>query len=296
MVSGADAASNGNVLVSSLSEAIRAGISCGISCPRTDRACIFGCDPVSLAGEIVSDLADCRSPAPVPCISDLRVPGWVDEGVIAIVIGDTCARAMSEELASRGCRTVAIVRSVEGIDGMDAIQIPDGLGFAGSIGFALGAAASLIESAGMFDAAKILTNDFPIIDRFSEECGSIAPLDPEKLNAFYSTSDIHAAAEACRAAFTACAGKVAFCGELPEFDHNELVGWSDPNEHALALSMVVVRGSNGKGIVTDIVDSMLKVLSENGRDVKAYDIPGEDAAAKGCCALLLGTALAGRHA
>ena len=132
MVSGADAASNGNVLVSSLSEAIRAGISCGISCPRTDRACIFGCDPVSLAGEIVSDLADCRSSSPVPCISDLRVPGWVDEGVIAIVIGDTCARAMSEELASRGCRTVAIVRSVEGIDGMDAIQIPDGLGFAGA--------------------------------------------------------------------------------------------------------------------------------------------------------------------
>lgn len=295
MVSGADAASNGNVLGSSLSEAIRAGISCGMSCPRTDRACIFGCDPVSLAGEIVSDLADCRSSSPVPCISDLRVPGWVDEGVIAIVIGDSCARAMSEELASRGCRTVAIVRSVEGIDGMDAIQIPDGLGFAGSIGFALGAAASLIESAGIFDAARILTEDLPLIDRFSEECGTIAPLDSDKLPAFYSTSDIHAAAEACRAAFT-CAGKVAFCGELPEFDHNELVGWSDPNGHAPALSMVVVRGCNGKGIVTDIVDSMLKVLSENGRDVKAYDIPGEDAAAKDCCALLLGTALAGRRA
>ncbi len=296
MDSGADAASNGTVLGSSLSDAIRAGLSCVMSCPRTDRACIFGCDPVSLAGEVLSDLADCRSPSPVPCISDLRVPGWVDEGVIAIVIGDTCAKAMSEEIAARGCRTVAIVRSVEGLDGTDIIQIPDGLGFAGSIGFALGAAASLVTSAGIFDAAGILTDDLPLIDRFSEECRGIAPLGPERLNAFYSTSDIHAAAEACRAAFTACDGKVAFCGELPEFDHNELVGWSDPNEHAPALSMVVVRGSNGKGIVTDIVDSMLEVLSENGCDVKAYGIPGDDAAAKDCCALLLGMALAGRHA
>lgn len=295
MVSGSDVTSDGKVLGCSLSKAIHAGISCGISCPQADRACIFGCDPISLAGEIVSDLADCRSPSPVPCISDLRAPGWVDEDVVVILIGDACAMAMSEEFASRGCRVVAIIRSDKCIDDINVIHIPDEMGFVESVGFALGAVASVIESAGIFDAARILADDLLIIDNFSEECRSIASLGPEMLPAFYSTSDIHAAAKACRATFTVCAGKVAFYGELPEFDHNELVGWSDPNEHASALSMVVVRGYSGKDIVTDIVDSMSRVLSENGRDVKTYYIPGDDAVAKDCCALLLGAALARRH-
>ncbi len=296
MVSEADAASNGNVLGCRLTDGIRAGISYRLPrCPK-GRVCIFGCDPVSLAGEIVSDMADSCSSAPVPFISDLRVPGWVDEDVVSIIIGDTCAREMAGELADRGCYVVAIGHLLDmGDCDAEEVWIPAGIGFAGSVGFALGAISSLLSSMEVFDAARILTDDLPIIDGFASECKETVPLDPERLHAFYSTSDIHAAAKACRAAFTACDEKVAFCGELPEFDHNELVGWSDPNEHAPELAMMVVRGCNGKGIVTDIVDSMLEVLSENGRDVKVYDVPGHDAAAKDCCALLLGMALAGRN-
>ncbi len=294
MVSGADAASNGNIIGSSLSDAIRAGLSCRLPRYQLKKACIFGCDPVSLAGEIVSDLADCCSPSPVPFISDLRVPGWVGRDTLAIAIGETCAKAMAEELERRGCIMIAFVQSDIDIYGAATVRIPDGLGFAGSIGFVLGAVSGLISSLGIFDAAKILADDLDLIDSYESSCVGIIPLDPARLHAFYSTSDIHAAARICRAALTVCAGKVAFCGELPEFDHNELVGWSDPNGHAPDLEMIVVRGRNGEGIVTDIVDSMLEVLSENGRDVKVYGVPGEDAAAKDCCALLLGTALAGR--
>ncbi len=296
MDSEVDATSAGRILKCCLSDAIRSGISYDAPEIRADRACIFGCDPVSLAGEIVSDLADCRSPSPVPCISDLRVPGWVCDDVVAIVIGDTCAKALSGELISRGCRLFVLIQSDIDVAGAEAVRIPNGMGFAESIGFALGATASIITSAGIFDVVGTLSGSLQCIEGFATECAGIPALDRERLHAFYSTSDIHAAAKICRAAFTACAGRAAFCGELPEFDHNELVGWSDANTHAPELTMVVVRGDNGDGIVTDIVDSMLEVLSENGRNVMVYDVPGADAAAKDCNALLLGIALAGRDA
>ncbi len=287
---------NEKVLKGGLSDAILSGISFTVPDFNAGRVCIFGCDPVSLAGDIISDLADCRSPSPVPCISDLRVPGWVREDVVAIIIGETCARALSEELLSRGCRVFALVGSDIGAEGVEVVRIPERFGFAESIGFALGAAASIITSAGTFDAVGALSDDIDCIRRFETACSEVAPLSPGRLYAFYSTSDIHAAAKLCRTSFTACAGKAAFCGELPEFDHNELVGWSDANAHAPSLTMVVIRGDNGDGIVTDIVDSMLEVLSENGRNVMVHDVPGTDAAAKDCNALILGMALAGRDA
>lgn len=296
MGSESDVTSNEKVLKGSLSDAILSGIFFSVPGFNADRACIFGCDPVSLAGDIISDLADCRSPSPVPCISDFRVPGWVCDDVIAIVIGDTCAKALSGELISRGCRLFVLVQSDMDIAGAEVVRIPNGMGFAASIGFVLGATASIITSAGIFDAVDALSDDMDCIREFETACAGVAPLSSGRPYAFYSTSDIHAAAKLCRISFTAFAGKTAFCGELPEFDHNELVGWSDANAHAPELTMVVVRGDNGDGIVTDIVDSMLEVLSENGRSVMVYDVPGADAAAKDCNALLLGIALAGRDA
>ena len=87
----------------------------------------------------------------------------------------------------------------------------------------------------------------------------------------YSTSDVHASAVSFRESLSD-AGHLSFTGELPEFDHNELVGWSDPNVHAPELRMVVLKGGSPSDLVNTIVDCMEEVLCENGREVVEADI------------------------
>ena len=84
---------------------------------------------------------------------------------------------------------------------------------------------------------------------------------------------------------------LAFSGELPEFDHNELVGWSDPNEHAPGLAMVVLRGTGRPGLVPVIVECMLEVLDENGRDVVEVDVGTGSSALRNIRGIMLGDSL-----
>ena len=53
----------------------------------------------------------------------------------------------------------------------------------------------------------------------------------------------------------------AFYGELPEFDHNELVGWFDRNPHAPELRVVVLKGRTGSDLLDFIVDNIMAILT-----------------------------------
>ena len=83
-------------------------------------------------------------------------------------------------------------------------------------------------------------------------------------------------------------------GELPEFDHNELVGWSDPNVHAPELMMLVLKGARSDGLVQTIVDCMLEVLDENGRKVTVVDLGSGSSFARCIRGMMLADAVAKR--
>ena len=82
-------------------------------------------------------------------------------------------------------------------------------------------------------------------------------------------------------------GIPSFCGELPEFNHNEIVGWANHNQEDDDLRIVMLRGKYKRQVLSDIIDKTVEVLEENGRHVIDIKILGNDAIEKNMRAILL---------
>lgn len=269
------------------------------------RICMFGVDDMSIAGDVVSDLADEISEVPVFMVSDGRVPGWVTSEVHCILMsydGD-CPEILEtyRVVSGRGCPVVCIcsggaLADAGGRDGCNVIRIDGSVGARAASGSALGIIASILQSSGVMDAKDALDSAVASAGRIAESAnpGRLADSLRGRVVAVYSTSDIHSSAKRWMQAIDSEVCDLVFYGELPEYDHNELVGWSDPNVHAPELQMTVIRGSTGPGLVDSIVGCMMDVLSENGRDVVEVPVGNGDSLGRNLRAMALADATA-RH-
>ena len=267
---------------------MRAGLDSVFDVPNADRICVFGVEQCTVAGDFISDMADCVLDFPVAVVSDTRVPGWVGEGTLSIVLSTTGGSAemieAMELLDSRGSELVCItpdgpIASRCASSGGLVISLPSDLTGFEAAGFCMGALASLVSVATGHDLRGTMHEATEGAEAFIESVtedylkGLAVKLNG-RVNAFYSTSDIHACSKWWKHMFDLHCSDLSFFGELPEFDHNELVGWSDPNAHAPELSMIVLKGSGESQLVEDIVSCMTEVLNENGREVVTISLGG----------------------
>lgn len=265
-----------------------------------DRICIFSVDMCSVSAGVISDAADQVSDTYVPHICDDRVPGWVDKDVVAIIAsysGD-CPEMLSvfDDLSDRGCTVVCVTSGGELMRrsrdaGVTVIEMPEGLDDRDVVWYSLGTLAMIVQRAGMFPAADLVAAGLDhidgSIDLLKAEASALAYSIEDKVVAVYSTSDSLSCSRYWKYTVGEATGDPAFCGELPEFDHNELVGWSDPNSHAPELQMVVLKGSTYGHLVSSIVHCMEEVLIENGRPVTVIDIGSGDSMCRNMVGMVL---------
>lgn len=279
-------------------DAVREGMRVRVDIPRTDSVCVFGTDSCSIAGEVLSDAADELSSHPLTCVRDGRIPGWVGPGTEAILVsyeGD-CQEAFPvlEALRGRGCGIHVLTAGgtiCNPLHPSEMVLLPMGLEGHEAMGYVLGALAATVQATGLFDAADALESALEALEEDAGHSDDDAVLVARALEgnvgAVYSTSDVHASAVSFRESLSD-AGHLSFTGELPEFDHNELVGWSDPNVHAPELRMVVLKGGSPSDLVNTIVDCMAEVLRENGREVVEVDIGSGSSLQRNLCGMLVG--------
>lgn len=263
------------LIASALSAAER---SCEAS--PADRVCLFAygvCIPVCMS---VSDAADASDIGPIHTVCDGRIPGWVDSDVDAVIVSHGCdqeAVPLYDSLSHLGCKVSCI--SDEGIlsercraDGGTAIIIDAASDSSRIVMGALGSLCSLLSSMGIMDARSLLDEAVDSVRSGHVLTDSSFEIGSGDVFGVYSTTDVRACSKRWADLLLERAGRLAFCGELPEYDHNELVGWSDPNPHAGQLRMLVLRSEPDGSMPSIIVGHMLEVLSENGRDVTVVGI------------------------
>lgn len=282
-----------------ISEAFSAGMSADVPARRVQGVCVLGVCPSVVGAEMVCDDADEFSLTPVPVIRDTRVPGWVSDGTLAIlIIGSGCHVDFEDTIVvmqSRGCDIVCVCADggTRLPEGVARVTIPKGMGIPEESAFVAGVVARAVQDAGFTQSADRLAEAVresrDMTGAHMERAASVVPAISGRVPAVYSTSDIHA----CSRWWRHVLGRwsLSFCGELPEFDHNELVGWSDPNVHAPELSMVVLRGERGPGLVRDIVGCMEQVLDENGRRVVTVDLGEGSAMQRNVRGFMIGSAV-----
>jgi len=104
----------------------------------------------------------------------------------------------------------------------------------------------------------------------------------------YCTGELRAVHKRWKMLLNSAAGKLAFSGEGPEFDHNEIVSWTEDDNRGEFI-LLMIRAETDCPLLDKITDSAFGVLSEKDLEMEILEIPGE-ILERGLCGLILADA------
>ncbi len=270
---------------------------------KAKKICIFGIGVSSIAGDIISAYCDDYSDYYVPCINSETVPSWVDKNTNVILISysgsNTFINNIYDRVKERGCTIHCIVCGGKlsekcKMDGNYILELPKGFTSRTSLGYELGLLASLVEEMGVCNARSKLKEVLPFVKEYRDSIFEDERIDDLKFKlydntiAIYGSPDFRAAFKRWKMSLNEDMGSPAFCGELPEFNHNEIVGWANHNQNDGDLRIVMLRGKYKNEVLTQIIDKTIEVLEENGRHVIDLKILGLEPIEKNLRAIILG--------
>ncbi len=269
---------------------------------KTNKVCIFGIGESSQVGDIVSSYAESIGYY-VPNYSNGIIPGWVNSDYQAIVVSYSGNNGITvkvyDELKSRGCKIYCVTSGGHLLErcqsnGDVLMKIPPVINSRAALGLELGVISSLIQKIGICDLRDELSSVIGRIKDYRRDMiadprigGLIDKLIGKNI-AVYGTSDYRASFKRWKMSFNEDLDILSFYGELPEFNHNEIVGWSNHYQNDNNLVLVMLRGSYKNEVLREIVDKIIEVLEENGRHVIDIVIPGSDPLERNLCAIMLG--------
>ena len=271
--------------------------------PKSTKVCMFGIGESAIAGDIISAYADDYSKIPVPNYCSEIVPGWVDKDTDVILVSysgnNEIINDVYDKIKARGCRIYSIVS--DGLlteksdkDGNKILSLPEGLTSRFALGYELGLISLLIEKMGICDAYTRLSSILPSVKEYRDSLFSDGRIEDLKFKlhdntvAIYGSPDFRASFKRWKMSLNDDMGLPAFCGELPEFNHNEIVGWANHNQNDKDLRIVMLRGKYKEDVLTEIIDKTMEVLEERGRHVIDVRILGSEPIEKNLRAILLG--------
>ena len=271
--------------------------------PKSKKVCIFGIGESSIAGNIISAYADDNSNIFVPSISTETIPGWIDKDTDVILVSYSGSNSLINDIydkvKERSCRIYSIVCSGKLVeksknDGNRVLELPKGFTSRSALGFEIGLLSSLIQKMGVCDARSKLEEVLPSVTQYRDSVFTDERIDELKFKlhdntiAIYGSPDFRASFKRWKMSLNEDMGSPAFCGELPEFNHNEIVGWANHNQNDSDLRIVMLRGKYKNEVLTQIIDKTIEVLEENGRHVIDLKILGSEPIEKNLRAIILG--------
>ncbi|MCL2608199.1 MAG: SIS domain-containing protein [Methanomassiliicoccaceae archaeon] len=271
--------------------------------PKRPKVCICGAGTSAMAGEVISDLADASSGVPVPVVRSTELPKWVDVDTAVIVIsysGNTPETlALYEQAVSRGCDIVCITSGGELIKRAAAknyhtVNIPSGIPAGDALGYMIGCAASVLEEMGICGSRTELSSILPSLTEFrnglkrnGNEASDIALAMRGRIPAVYSLINFRSAAMRWKMRIGENAGITAFCGTIPEYSHNEIVGWTgDPLSKEFIPMILCDDGSSG--VIDCIKEALSGVLRNSGIEPYEFRISGKNDLEKNLKLIILG--------
>ena len=287
----------------SLPEQAEYGLSINLGeIPQSKKICLFGIRESSIAGDVVSSYADDHSAVPLMNITSDIIPGWIDRDTDVILVSysgnNDMINSIYEEVKGRNCRVYCIANGGSLFNkckenGDRFYYIPKGLTSRTSLGFEIGLLSSLVQKMGICDAENGLKQTIPVIKEYRDSL-----FDDKRINdlkyklhdntiAIYGSPDLRASFKRWKMSLNDDMGIPSFYGELPEFNHNEIVGWANHNQDDSDLKIVMLRGRYKNEVLNKITDKTIEVLEENGRHVIDIIIPGDDPMEKNMRAIIL---------
>ncbi|MFA5312101.1 MAG: bifunctional phosphoglucose/phosphomannose isomerase [Methanomassiliicoccales archaeon] len=212
---------------------------------RPSSVCMSGIGGSAMAADILQDYLTPVSKLPVAINRNVTLPAWTDPNSLSIITsysGNTQeALDVLEDSIRTGCRICCITSGGKLLErcvsnGIPHVKVPGGIQPRAALGYLLGAASAVLESIGAgtpaTDFGKAAQNSFSAAERMSPETPTIGNLAKKlalmmegTVPAIYGPKSIRSVAVRWQNQSNENSKMVAFSGEVPEMNHNQMVGW-----------------------------------------------------------------------
>ena len=270
-----------------------------------DKVCICGMGASAIGGDLLVDLMAQSSDLPITVVRFQSIPHWVNEKTFVIVCsysGNTRETIlMYEQAVKRGCQIVAITaggelkkKCIE--DEKILISLREGVQPRNSLGLMIGYMANVMEALGVAKCRTEMKELIPSLNELNEEIGfknqdsrakEIAKKIYGSIPVIYSTSGIIGSAVRWKTQINENSKMLAFNGAIPEFNHNEIVGWSE-SVVKFNCRPVFLYEEDAPEIMKAMANAAIETLKSFGVDSLVVPIRGKTVMERSLRAVMLG--------
>jgi glucose/mannose-6-phosphate isomerase len=255
---------------------------------------VCGIGGSAIAGDVITDLLTPTCRCPIITARNVVMPGFADADTLALVISYSGNTAESlnlyEDAMRRGCRMVAITSGGElerlaVKNSQPLLKVPGGNQPRASLGYLLGASAIVLQKAGLCRPHSDLLAAAPGLREYMKGLALEVPMAQnqakkiafalrEGVAAIYSPRNVRSIALRWQNQINENSKAVAFSGEIPEMNHNQIVGWLEGGK-GCSCRPVFLLPAYLHPTVSRMVEVTLQMFNERGLDPVMVRLPGE---------------------
>ena len=260
--------------------------------PQQEKArviCLFNFEASNVAADTVSSYAFEKSEVQIHTIVDRNVPAWVKEGVDVIIMSYSGnsheIEGVYAEAKDRKGRIHCItsggrLRKLCEEGGDDLHLLPEGLTNSEATGYEIGILVKLYEAMGITGITEYTEEAIPRLKEYrnsvwdSELAMDLAMSIEDRIPVIYCIGELRAVHKRWKMLINMTEGRLAFSGELPEFDHNEIVSWTEDKDNKV-FTLIMFRTETESELLNHIVRTVTELLREYDLSIKVVDIRGK---------------------
>jgi glucose/mannose-6-phosphate isomerase len=269
--------------------------------------CLSGIGGSAIAADVLYDYLVARSPVPLVVNRDVNLPNWLDGTGLSIITsysGNTQeALEIFEQSLQQGCPTYCITsggklfkRAEE--NNIPCLEVPSGLQPRAALGHLLGGAAAVLQSVDIAEPANDLLSAAINSKATVERLAPSSPIErnvakkyaqalKDSLPVIYAPRNVRSLAVRWQNQINENAKMLAFSGEVPEMNHNQMVGWLQGSRCPGALPVFLLP-SRMEPLVEKMVLVTIQMLNEANYDPLVIPLQGNNHAENLLSGIIMG--------
>lgn len=252
---------------------------------------VAGMGGSAIGSDLVANIYDVSLPSPLVTVRNYHLPHWLDSRSLVFTVsysGNTeeSVSCLGEAL-ERGCRTICVcsggkMGQIAASEELPLIEVPTGFQPRAALGWLSIPIASSLESLGLVEGVEgDVAETVAVLDELRELYGPETPAaeNPAKQLALelrgktpliYGCELTAVAARRWKCQINENAKNMAFAAELPELDHNEIVGWEQPAEGLKGFAVVFLADPGVHPQNRKRIDITRDIVAENAASVHEF--------------------------
>lgn len=264
---------------------------------------ICGMGGSAISGDMLADCAASVVDYPIKVQRFPEMPKWVDKDTLLVMAsysGNTRETLALYDYAKEKNFQMVVIAAGGALmekareDGIYTLKMIPGIQPRCATGYSLGLMFNLLDSLGQPAFGDITEKIMPKLKKFRDELSSnrsVAWEVARKINGrtpiIYSSSTISSVATRWKTQINENSKMIAFSGSVPEFNHNEVSGWSEGNvrESCVPIFLYEEKSSRFK---KQLMDASISTIRSYGVEPMVVDIRGRTVVEKLLRATLIG--------